>query len=271
MADEHQHPRIAAQHVELLAYTHFERPSSLGPWRRWVIDKYDGPGDVARPNPERTGQELIEFAGRACYQSWNNPMGRTTAGYIRNLLAQGHLSVIEHASASFLFAGVSRSLTHELVRHRHLSYSQLSQRYVNEAEAAYVIPVALQGDKEAEGILAEVMDGAQGFYEDLVGLLTDKLSHITDRTARIKMARGAARAVLPNMTETQIIVSGNYRAWRHFLRMRGAAAAESEIRQVAIKVWHILNGIAPAVFGDFALRAVDGTDEQELVTELTAG
>ena len=89
-----------------------------------------------------TGEPLAEFAGRACYQSWTkpNPSTATNAGYLRHILEVGHLSVLEHGSVTFYLTGVSRSLTHELIRHRHFSYSQLSQRYVPGRDAAMVEP-----------------------------------------------------------------------------------------------------------------------------------
>src|SRR5690606_13467825 len=78
-------------------------------------------------------EDLIEFAGRSCFQSFNkpNPATRANKDYIANIIAQGHHSVLEHASATFYIEGVSRALTHELIRHRHLSFSELSQRFVN--------------------------------------------------------------------------------------------------------------------------------------------
>ena len=90
------------------------------------------------------GERLAEFAGRLCYMSQRNPASRTTADYLENIKRQGHGSVLEHASYSLLLEGVSRSLTHELVRHRAgTAMSQLSQRYVDESEASFVVPPAI--------------------------------------------------------------------------------------------------------------------------------
>ena len=106
------------------------------------------PADVPWSTDADGGQALAEFAGRACYQSWRkpNPVTATNAGYLRHILEVGHLSVLEHGTVSFYLTGVSRSLTHELIRHRHFSYSQLSQRYVPEHDSQVVLPPGIEDD-----------------------------------------------------------------------------------------------------------------------------
>ncbi len=108
------------------------------------------PEDVPWTTDAGGGEALAEFAGRACYQSWKkpNPVTATNAGYLRHILEVGHLSVLEHGSVSFYITGISRSLTHELIRHRHFSYSQLSQRYFPEKNAAMVEPDVIASDPE---------------------------------------------------------------------------------------------------------------------------
>ncbi len=90
------------------------------------------PEDVPWDTDADGGEALVEFAGRACYQSWAkpNPRTATNGGYLKHLLAVGHDSVLEHATVTFYITGISRSCTHELIRHRHFSFSQLSQRFV---------------------------------------------------------------------------------------------------------------------------------------------
>ena len=130
---EHGVPDIVPLKVQAIAWTHFEPPADV-PWDT------DADG----------GEALAEFAGRACYQSWKkpNPATATNAGYLRHILEVGHLSVLEHGSVTFYLSGISRSLTHELIRHRHFSYSQLSQRYVPEKDAAMVEPDVIADDPE---------------------------------------------------------------------------------------------------------------------------
>lgn len=217
------------------------------------------PAHVAwRTDTDNPAQRLIEFAGRLCYRSFHNPSGRTNAEYIAHLLEQGHLSVLEHASASFLIEGISRSCSHEIVRHRHFSYSQVSQRFVNEAEARMVLPPALSGDPEAQALLERVAHEAKDAYAQLVERLRARYASVDDVSLRRKLARQAARSVLPNATETALVMSGNFRAWRHFLRMRASEHAEAEIRRVALAILKILQNEAPAVFADFRVRELEG-------------
>lgn len=194
-------------------------------------------------SPKGSG-DIVEFAGRNCYQSWEmpNPATATNEGYIGNIISQDHTSVLEHASFSFHIEGVSRSLTHELVRHRHLSFSQLSQRYVDQAALDYVVPPALRGT-EYENNLDIMWQMAVQTYENLVyALMRDGLKR--------KEARQAARAVLPEMTETKITVTGNAQAWRHFIKKRNHPAADAEIRQLAEVILSELVYTAPTLFQD---------------------
>jgi thymidylate synthase (FAD) len=200
------------------------------------------------------GERLAEFAGRLCYMSQRNPANRTTRDYLENIKKQGHGSVLEHASYSLLLEGISRSLTHELVRHRAgFAYSQLSQRYVDESEAAFVVPPAIAGDEALETAWRDQIEGALASYVALVERLMARYSWVDDRVHRRKMAREAARGVLPNSTETKIVVTGNARAWRTMLELRTSEGAELEIRRTAIAVLRVLQREAPAFFADFEI------------------
>jgi thymidylate synthase (FAD) len=232
--------------VNLIAWTHFETPPDV-PWST------DAEG----------GQALAEFAGRACYQSWNkpNPSTATNAGYLRHILEVGHLSVLEHGTVTFYFTGVSRSFTHELIRHRHFSYSQLSQRYVPERNAAMVEPEAIAADPELHKKFVEATEASVRAYTELLEGLEQRFASVENGTLRRKQARQAARAVLPNATETRIVVTGNYRAWRHFIAMRATEHADVEIRELAVECLRQLQQVAPNVFADFTITALaDGTE-----------
>ena len=147
------------------------------------------------------GEKLAEFAGRLCYMSQRNPANRTTREYLENIKKQAHGSVLEHANYSLLLEGISRSLTHELVRHRAgFAYSQLSQRYVDESVADFVMPPAIIGDEALESTWLKQMEDAQRAYISLVEQLMERYSWVDDRVHRRKMAREAARGVLPNST-----------------------------------------------------------------------
>lgn len=203
-----------------------------------------------RVNP---GEHLAEIAGRTCYMSFENPRPGGASAYFKRILESGHGSVIEHVVFSFIFCGISRTCSHELVRHRSgWSYSQLSQRYVDESESNCVIPAAILADQEAATKWREECILAQGTYR----LLCDRLEALlTDvdmpKTEKRKAVRQAARSVLPNATETKIFVTANARALRHFLEMRCSRHAEPEIRGLAGKVHGILVREAPNLFGDY--------------------
>jgi thymidylate synthase (FAD) len=208
------------------------------------------------------GERLSEFAGRLCYMSQKNPANRPTREYLENIKKQGHGSVLEHANYSLLLEGVSRSLTHELVRHRAgFAYSQLSQRYVDESEANFVMPPAIIGDDVLEASWREQMEAAQKSYVALVESLMQRYAWVVDKIHRRKMAREAARGVLPNSTETKIVVTGNARAWRTMLELRSSEGAELEIRRCAVEIVRILQSEAPGFFSDFEIyQGVDRLD-----------
>jgi thymidylate synthase (FAD) len=208
------------------------------------------------------GERLAEFAGRLCYMSQANPAKRPTREYLENIKRQGHGSVLEHANYSLLVEGVSRSLTHELVRHRAgFAYSQLSQRYVDESNASFVVPPAIIGDEKLESTWREEVEGAQRTYVSLVEQLMERYGWIADRVHRRKMAREAARAVLPNATETKVVVTGNARAWRTMLELRAGEGAEMEIRRFAVASLRLLQREAPGFFSDFVIYVAEDRRE----------
>ncbi len=281
--------------IRLIGWTHFD---SLAAYNETSTDEFpDGWTTDADGGPA-----LVEFAGRACYQSWSkpNPATATNAGYLQHILEVGHLSVLEHGTATFYLTGVSRSLTHELIRHRHFSYSQLSQRYVTGAEP--VEPDVIRDDPYLHGVFRRAWSVAEGAYAELLHALERKYTSVHQResvppfvaayeghaacgnvdaagaiiprcvacgerwpcppsqgarTAARKLARQAARAVLPNATETRIVVTGNYRAWRHFITMRASEHADVEIRALAVACLGELMRVAPNVFGDFTTYSLD--------------
>lgn len=232
--------------VQLIAKTEFTAPPDVP----WSTDADGGPA-------------LLEFAGRAFYQSWSkpNPRTATNAGYLQHIIDVGHFSVLEHASVSFYITGISRSCTTELIRHRHLSFSQLSQRYVPEHDSRVVVPPGIEDDPELTAAFLQAADDSRRAYTELLTRLEDKLADQPNATLRRKQARQAARAVLPNATETRIVVTGNYRAWRHFIAMRASEHADVEIRRLAITCLRELARTAPAVFADFEVTTLaDGSE-----------
>ncbi len=214
---------------------------------------------------EEAGEKLVEVAGRLCYMSFAKPRPGGNSAYIGHILEVGHGSVLEHAVFNLILTGVSRSFTHELVRHRAgMGYSQLSQRFVDESECAFVEPEPIAADPELHAIWLDAVQAAQRSYKQLADGLAARFADIEDRTLRRKKAREAARSVLPNATETKIFVTGNARALRHFIEMRGDAAADAEIRRVAIAVLRLLQEDSPNLFGDY--RVVDLPEGGQAVT-----
>lgn len=204
-------------------------------------------------------EALCEVAGRVCYMSFGRGR-KSNCEYLGNIIEMQHGSVLEHAVWSFLFVGVSRSLTHELIRHRAgFGYSQLSQRYVDESETDFVEPQCIADDPELHALWERTVHQSLEAYRQLVEGLARKFCDEPSATMRRKLARQAARSVLPNATETKIFVTGNARAWRHFIELRANEHAETEIRGLALKVLQILREESPNIFGDYRLEpAGDG-------------
>src|SRR5436309_10020248 len=236
-----------APRVFLIARPGFVEPEHLrGEWR----------GDAT------AGERLAECAGRICYMSQHNPASRTTAEYLENIKRQGHGSVLEHSVYVLLIEGISRSCSHELVRHRAgFGYSQLSQRYVDESHAAFVMPPAILGDATLEAEWEREVTDAQAAYVRAVERRRERHAWVNDKVHRRKVAREAARSVLPNATEVKIVVSGNARAWRTMLELRCGEGAELEIRRMAVACLRTLRAEAGALFSDFEIYVAD--DKQE--------
>jgi thymidylate synthase (FAD) len=218
--------------ASLIAWTSFDavRAHALTGWKTDV----------------KGGPALVEFAGRACYQSWEkpNPETATNEGYIRNILKQQHWSVLEHGVATFYITGVSRSLTHELIRHRAFSVSELSQRYVDVEKVELVIPPDLEDG---------YMDNADDYVEATFSMrkaYRNVVEYLTGKGKTRKQARQAARSIMPNATETRIVVTGNYRAWRHFIAMRATEFADVEIFDLAVEIFEQLEQDIPHIFQD---------------------
>lgn len=219
--------------VEMIAETDFTEH-----WRR-VFEEVG-----MDTSPDCTmAESLIEFAGRNCYQSWSNPGKKTNADYIKNIIEHGHGSVLEHASVTFFITGVSRSLTHELVRHRHLSFSELSQRYVNMDDWSLVVPPAVDGESMG------------GLHHEVTFRYQDLVKDLESRDLTRKQIREAARCVMPNCTETRIVVTGNLRAWRAFIDARANEHADAEICALAVEIATQLKDRFPNVFQDYTIQA----------------
>ena len=213
--------------------------------------------------------QLCKVAGQLCYMSFGpgHTTNVDTLKYLTNMLRSGHGSVFEHANFTLLLYGTSRSLTHELVRHRAgFSYSQVSQRYVDGRMLRFVERPEYQGDPGLHELFKQRIDKAYADYTNIAEYLIVKQGEGSELLSgekardRRKKVNQTARSVLPNETEAPIIVTGNVRAWRHFIEMRASEYAEVEIRALAIKVYKVLHHDS-LLFQDYGLfQLSDGTE-----------
>jgi thymidylate synthase (FAD) len=203
------------------------------------------------PNPE----VLIAKAAKLCYSSvgieeMNESMdSEKTLKFINNLMAMGHESPVEHVSFTFAIEGVSRTLTHQLVRHRIASYSQQSQRYVKLNQFEYVIPPEIESDKYAKNIFVKAMEADQTAYDKLTAHLTAKyIDSGMKNSAAEKKSIEDARYVFPNACETKIVVTMNVRTLLHFFNQRCCNRAQWEIRELAFQMLKLVKQVSPTIF-----------------------
>lgn len=212
------------------------------------------------------GARLVKAAAQLCYASFG-PKRSTNAQadrYFDNIRASGHGSVLEHANYSFLCYGVSRSLTHELIRHRAgFGFSQISQRYVSGKVLRFVERPEYADQSDLHARFLARIDAAAAEYESLAARLLEAQSagdpHLTAeaRTDLRKKVQQCARSVLPNETEAPLVVTANARAWRHFIEMRANPHAEIEIRALAFRIFLCLREAEPLLFSDYSVQAHD--------------
>lgn len=205
------------------------------------------PGYTDHVDPTTAADDLCEQAGRLCYLSWErpNPATATNEGYLANILKQGHHSVLEHANVTIYIEDVTRNLTHEFERHRHFSYSELSQRYVPAGKLKFVTHPGLRGvSSETQKKIIDSVQVGRDTYQTII-------EDLESQGIEGKQARQAARHVLASGTETRCLVTGNLRAWRDMLYKRLAPAADAEFRELAQKLLAIMRMVAPNSFQDF--------------------
>ncbi len=206
------------------------------------------------PDAER----LIEEAGRTCYQSHKRASEASSAGFVRMLVSRGHTSVLEHAKATFRIRGISRIASHQLVRHRLCSFSQMSQRYVLQEDVDAVVPPRISASEQARKIFDDILKASRQAYTELV---------------KLGIAKEDARFVLPGALETEIVLTANFRELRHIIEIRGSRDAQWEVRKLATELLRIMKLHAPNVFADLTINeegVVVRTDQdrQETKTEV---
>ncbi len=186
------------------------------------------------PEPEMT----VAIAARRCYSTLESEeltsglSGEDAKKLINTILAAGHLSPCEHASFTFAIEGVSRSLSHQLVRHRIASYSQQSQRYVSESGFKYVVPPTIAGNPKARDLYDKQIEEIREAYR--------KLAEIVPKED--------ARYILPNACETKLVMTMNCRSLYNFFERRLCNRAQWEIRELAREMLECVQQVAPNLF-----------------------
>ncbi len=211
------------------------------------------------PEPEK----LIAAAAKLCYSSneasdlMDNLTDDKASDFVNMLSSIGHESPFEHVSFTFAVEGISRACSHQLVRHRIASYSQKSQRYVNENGFDFIIPPDIEAIDEAKELFLRQMESITENYEKLADILTKKhtetlmeqgLSEKEASSKARKIANEDARFILPNACETKIVVTMNIRSLFNFFKHRCCNRAQWEIRELAVEMYKICYKIAPSVF-----------------------
>jgi len=224
---------------------------------------------LADPTKLTPTETLCKVAGQLCYLSFGpvRSMNADADKYFLNIKESGHGSVLEHANFTVLWWGVSRSITHELVRHRAgFGFSQVSQRYVGGKTLRFVERPEYVGDPFMHERFQRWIEAVRDEYDFRTEYLMQRQSEgskilsAESKTDLRKKVRGAARSVLGNETEAPILITANVRAWRHLFNMRASEHAEVEIRRAAYQTFKCLNSMAPTIFSDFAdVELGDGT------------
>lgn len=193
----------------------------------------------------KDADSICAAAGKSCYSErpadelmGNGDPGKT----LGQIVGMGHHSVIEHATFTFSVSGVSRALTHQLVRHRVASFSQQSQRYVPMKEPTYVIPHTIEDDPESKALFEKMMNDIWKVYSEL-----SKTIPAED-----------ARYVLPNACTTNITITMNARELLHFFTLRCCNRAQWEIREMADKMLELCKEVSPTIFRDAGPPCVKG-------------
>ena len=182
-------------------------------------------------SPDAEG--TCETGARVCYDSNDKATETSRERMLPSLLRSGHLSIFEHSSASFKIDGISRTASHQIVRHRMSSFSQRSQRYVNEGDFAFVTPPSIEQNPEANASYQEIMKTLNEQYLALI---------------KLGIKKEDARFILPNSASTTLVMTTNFREWLHVIDMRVSQPAQWEIRELLILIWKELYKQAPNVF-----------------------
>ena len=233
--------------IQLVAASSFEPLAELG-WR---------------PSPDAAPADaVVEFAGRACYDSFADKDSRTasTDAFLHHVIDTGNLALLEHASATLYMQGISMATGHEITRHRDFSITELSQYAIPEDQKGVVVPDAVQRDEQLQQFFKHAIEDTAFVYDELHDAVETSLESEKNALLRKRKVWEAALALAPAARETRLVVSGNLRAWRSFIATRAGEHSGSELRAVAVRCLELLSERAPVLFDDFVVTALpDGT------------
>ncbi|KEI05051.1 FAD-dependent thymidylate synthase [Clostridium botulinum] len=221
------------------------------------------------PNPEK----VIASAAKLCYSAvgvddiLEGLDEENVQGFLNKLMSYGHMSPIEHVSFTFAVEGVSRSLTHQLVRHRIASYSQQSQRYVKLNQFNYIVPPEIEKNDKAREIFIEAMEKSQKAYDEIVDILKEKyIDNGMKKLAAEKKAIEDARYVFPNACETKVVITMNARSLMNFFEHRCCNRAQWEIHALADEMLKQVRKVAPILFKNAGPLCVKGNCPEGAMT-----
>ncbi len=193
--------------------------------------------------------QLIELAGRTAYQSRDKINNESAAKFVEMLRRRGHESVLEHSAMTVEFNNVSRGFTHELVRHRLAAYTQESTRYVDESDFKVVIPPDKNKDEKLVELILPNREKINVSFQEWMNLNEQMYRGLR----KAGWVAQDARQVLPIGIKAQIVITANFREWRHIFKLRCSAAAHWEIRKVMVDLLKEVKRIVPVVFDDFQI------------------
>jgi thymidylate synthase (FAD) len=191
---------------------------------------------------------LIELAGRTCYKSMDKATDVSAKGFVESLMRRGHESVIEHSSATVRII-CDRGVTHEIVRHRLASYSQESTRYCNySGGVTFVIPPWVNIEPGEYSADNNEFDHHDPHGRWAMAMLYSEEDYVT--LLDCGWSPQQARSVLPNSLKTEIVMTANFREWRHFFSLRVSKAAHPQMRQIAMPLLTEFKERVPVIFDD---------------------
>lgn len=220
------------------------------------------------PEPEK----VVAAAAKLCYSKSDaigllNGLTQESAARFINMLGNlGHASPLEHASFTFAISGISRACLAQITRHRVASYSVQSQRYVDMADFKYVVPPEIETDEDTLQLFDGLMEDAAYCYKNIQSYLTKRHEdflvehcHMSQESAHkkaVKLASEDARFVLPNACTTNMVMTMNARSLLNFFYLRCCNRAQWEIQELAMKMYQLVYGIAPALFANAGPKCV---------------